>query len=38
MEVLLEGNRIGIGSGHKKKDAEQKAAKDALEKLHINVN
>ncbi|MCQ2372505.1 MAG: ribonuclease III [Phascolarctobacterium sp.] len=36
MEVLLEGKRIGIGTGHKKKDAEQKAAKDALEKLHIN--
>lgn len=37
MEVLLDGARIGFGTGHKKKDAEQKAAKDALAKLNIGI-
>ena len=30
-EVLLNGKRIGLGSGRSKKEAEQAAAKDALE-------
>ncbi len=34
-EVLLNGHSIGSGSGHAKKDAEQHAAKDALEKMHV---
>lgn len=34
-EVLLEGNVIGKGSGRTKKDAEQHAAKNALERMHI---
>lgn len=37
MEVLLDGKVIGKGSGHRKKDAEQKAAKNALEELHISL-
>ena len=32
-EVLLNGNPIGSGSGHSKKEAEQAAAKSALERL-----
>lgn len=32
-EVLLNGEVIGSGSGHRKKDAEQNAAKSALAKL-----
>lgn len=37
MEVLLAGKRIGIGTGHKKKEAEQQAAKNAIEELHIEL-
>ncbi len=36
-EVLVNGEIIGSGSGHAKKDAEQHAAKDALEKMHIQI-
>ena len=32
-EVQLNGARIGSGSGHSKKEAEQMAARDAMEKL-----
>ncbi len=32
-EVQLNGTRIGSGSGHSKKEAEQMAARDAMEKL-----
>lgn len=32
-EVLLNGVRVGEGSGHSKKEAEQAAARDALEKM-----
>ena len=32
-EVLLNGESIGSGSGHSKKEAEQSAARDALQKL-----
>ena len=32
-EVLLNGTRVGTGSGHSKKEAEQSAAKAALRKL-----
>ena len=35
-EVLLNGKAIGEGNGRTKKDAEQQAAKDAIEKLHIS--
>lgn len=34
-EVLLEGKSLGSGMGRTKKDSEQQAAKDAMEKLHI---
>lgn len=34
-EVLLKGKVIGSGSGRTKKDAEQQAAKNALEQMHI---
>ena len=34
-EVLLNGVVIGAGSGHRKKDAEQNAAKSALEKYNV---
>lgn len=34
-EVLLSGHAIGAGHGRTKKDAEQEAAKDAMERLHI---
>ena len=34
-EVLYNEEVIGIGSGHRKKDAEQNAAKSALEKLQL---
>ena len=37
VEVELNGTVIGAGSGHRKKEAEQMAAKDALEKLKIEV-
>ena len=33
-EVLLNGKPIGSGSGHSKKEAEQAAARSALERLH----
>ena len=33
-EVWLNGEGVGTGSGHSKKEAEQAAARDALEKLH----
>ncbi|MBQ5442120.1 MAG: ribonuclease III, partial [Oscillospiraceae bacterium] len=32
-EVHLNGERIGSGSGRSKKEAEQMAARDAMEKL-----
>ena len=32
-EVLLNGSAVGKGAGRSKKEAEQMAAKDALEKL-----
>ncbi len=32
-EVLLNGERLGTGSGHSKKEAEQAAAKSALDVL-----
>ncbi|MPM39733.1 Ribonuclease 3 [bioreactor metagenome] len=32
-EVLLNGMVIGAGGGHSKKEAEQSAARSALEKL-----
>ncbi len=35
-EVLLNGERIGSGSGHSKKEAEQMAARDAMETLIKN--
>lgn len=34
-EVHLNGNRIGIGVGRSKKEAEQKAAEEALQKLGL---
>ena len=34
-EVLLQGEAIGQGSGRTKKDSEQQAAKDALNKMHV---
>lgn len=34
-EVLLDGEALGTGTGRSKKDAEQQAAKDAMEKLHV---
>lgn len=37
MEVLLAGKRIGVGLGHKKKEAEQQAAKNAIEELNIEL-
>lgn len=37
VEVYLDSNRIGRGSGHSKKTAEQAAAKDALELFGIEV-
>ena len=33
MEVLLNGEAIGSGQGHSKKEAEQAAARAAVEKL-----
>lgn len=37
VEVELNNRVIGAGSGHRKKDAQQKAAKAALENLHIEI-
>ncbi len=34
-EVLLKGEAIGQGSGRTKKDSEQQAAKDALNRMHV---
>ena len=34
-EVIVDGRSIGSGSGRTKKDSEQHAAKDALNKLHV---
>ncbi len=36
MEVTLDGKQIGTGKGHSKKEAEQQAAKAALEALRQN--
>ena len=36
-EVLLNGARVGTGSGHSKKEAEQSAAKAALKKLEAEA-
>ncbi len=36
VEVLIRGERAGHGSGRSKKEAEQRAAKEALEKLSAN--
>ena len=36
-EVCLGGKVIGSGSGRTKKDAEQQAAKDALQKLNVSL-
>ena len=33
VEILIRGERYGVGAGKSKKDAEQMAAKQALEKL-----
>ena len=33
MEVALNGARVGSGTGHSKKEAEQMAARAAIEKL-----
>lgn len=35
MAMMLDDERIGIGSGNSKKEAQQAAAKDAMEKLGI---
>lgn len=37
VEVELNNKVIGAGSGHRKKEAQQKAAKAALENLHIKI-
>ena len=37
MSVLIDGEKMGIGRGKNKKEAEQAAAKVALEKLKISV-
>jgi len=37
VEVELNNKVIGYGSGHRKKEAQQKAAKAALENLHIEI-
>lgn len=37
ISVLINGDEMGIGKGRSKKDAEQAAAKMALEKLEISV-
>ena len=35
VEVLVEGERVGLGKGFSKKEAQQMAAKEALEKMGI---
>lgn len=37
VEVELNGNVVGAGSGHRKKEAEQMAAKAAIANLHIKI-
>ena len=37
-EVLLNGQQVGTGSGHSKKEAEQAAAASALEKLQAQMD
>ena len=38
VEVFLDGHHVGTGVGKKKKDAEQAAAKNALDNLSVNKN
>lgn len=37
-EVMLHGKSIGKGSGRSKKDAEQHAAQDALQSMHMSLH
>lgn len=37
ISILIDGERMGVGKGKNKKEAEQAAAKEALEKLKISV-
>jgi ribonuclease-3 len=35
VEVLVAGDRVGLGQGRSKKEAQQMAAREALEKLGV---
>ena len=37
ISILIDGEKMGVGKGKNKKEAEQAAAKEALEKLKISV-